>query len=47
MLSSKKLAIRKEKYKKPKEPSVENRTECHEIEPSKIRAMPEEDNPSF
>jgi hypothetical protein len=32
-----------------KEPSDENQTECHEIEPnpSKDRAMPEGDNPSF
>jgi hypothetical protein len=32
-----------------KELSDENQTECHEIEPnpSKDRAMPEEDNPSF
>jgi hypothetical protein len=32
-----------------KEPSEENQTECHEIEPnpSKDRAMPEGDNPSF
>jgi hypothetical protein len=34
---------------KLKEPSDENQTECHEIEPnpSKDRAMPEGDNPSF
>jgi hypothetical protein len=32
-----------------KEPSDENQTECHEIEPnpSKDRAMREGDNPSF
>jgi hypothetical protein len=32
-----------------KEPSDENQTKCHEIEPnpSKDRAMPEGDNPSF
>jgi hypothetical protein len=40
MLRSKKLEIRK-KNKKLKEPSDENQTECHEIEPnpSKDRAM--------
>jgi hypothetical protein len=35
---------------KLKEPSDENQTECHEIEPknqSKDRAMPEGDNPTF
>jgi hypothetical protein len=34
---------------KLKEPSDENQTEYHEIEPnpSKVRAMPEGDNPSF
>jgi hypothetical protein len=43
MLRSKKLEI------KLKEPSDENQTECHEIEPnpSMDRAMPEGDNPSF
>jgi hypothetical protein len=48
MLRSKKLEIR-EKMGKLKEPSDENQTECHEIEPnpSKDRAMPEGDNPSF
>jgi hypothetical protein len=46
MLRSKKLEIRR---KKMKEPSDENQTECHEIEPnpSKDRAMLEGDNPSF
>jgi hypothetical protein len=35
------------KMKKLKEPSHENQTECHEIEPNplKDRAMPEGDNP--
>jgi hypothetical protein len=34
---------------KLKEPSDENQTKCHEIDPnpSKDRAMPEGDNPSF
>jgi hypothetical protein len=38
-----------EKMWKLKEPSNENQTECHEIEPnpSKDRAMPEGDDPSF
>jgi hypothetical protein len=45
---SKKLEIRK-KVKTVKEPSDENQTEYHEIKPnpSKDRAMPEGDNPSF
>jgi hypothetical protein len=45
MLRSKKLEIRKKG--KVKEPSDENHTKCHEIEPnpSKDRAMPEGDNP--
>jgi hypothetical protein len=49
MLRSKKLEIREKKVKIVKEPSDENQTECHEIEPnpSKDRAMPEGDNPSF
>jgi hypothetical protein len=48
MLRSKKLEIRK-KVKTVKKPSDENQTECHEIEPypSKDKAMPEGDNPSF
>jgi hypothetical protein len=43
---SKKLEIRK---KTVKEPSDENHTECHEIEsnPSKDRATPEGESPSF
>jgi hypothetical protein len=49
MLKSKKFEIPGEKMWKLKEPSDENQTECHEIEPnpSKDRAMPKEDNPSF
>jgi hypothetical protein len=45
---SKKLEIQKKEVK-TEEPSDENQTECHEIEPnpSKDRAMPEGDNPSF
>jgi hypothetical protein len=48
MLRSKKLEIRGKKSKL-KEPSDENQTDCHEIEPnpSKDRAMPEGNNPSF
>jgi hypothetical protein len=48
MLRSKKLEIRKQMWKL-KDPSDENQTECHEIEPnsSKDRAMPEEDNPKY
>jgi hypothetical protein len=48
MLRFKKLEIRK-KMRKIEEPSDENQTECHEIEPnlSKDRAMPEGINPSF
>jgi hypothetical protein len=47
-LRSKKFEIRK-KMLKLKEPSDVNQTECHGIEPnpSKDRAMPEGDNPSF
>jgi hypothetical protein len=42
------LEIRK-KVKNVKEPSDENQTECHEIDPnpSKDKAMPEGDNPWF
>jgi hypothetical protein len=49
MLRSKKLEIREKKLWKLKEPSDENQTERHEIEPnpSKDRTMPEGDNPSF
>jgi hypothetical protein len=50
MLRSKALESRKKKQTwKLKEPSDENQTECHEIEPnpSKDTAMPEGDNPSF
>jgi hypothetical protein len=48
MLRSEKLEIRK-KVKTVNELSDENQTESHEIEPnpSKDRAMPEGDNPSF
>jgi hypothetical protein len=48
MLKSNKLEIRKKMWKL-KDPSDENQTECHELEPnpSKDRAMPEGDNPSF
>jgi hypothetical protein len=48
MLRSKKLEIRK-KVKTVKESSDENQTESHEIEPnpSKDKAIPEGDNPSF
>jgi hypothetical protein len=47
MLRSKKLEIRKKKKRKLKEPSDENQTECHEIEPNPSKDMPEGDNPSF
>jgi hypothetical protein len=49
MLRSKKLETRKKKNVwKLKEPSDENQTECHEIEPNPSdRAMHEGDNPSF
>jgi hypothetical protein len=48
MLRSKKLEIRK-KCENCEEPSDENQTKCHEIEPNllKDKAMPEGDNPSF
>jgi hypothetical protein len=48
MLRSKKLEIREKKWNL-KEPSDENQTECHEIEPNPMndKAMPEGDNPSF
>jgi hypothetical protein len=48
MLRSKKLEIRKKK-RKLKEPSDENQTECHEIEPnlSKDRAISEGDKNKY
>jgi hypothetical protein len=49
MLRSKKLEIPLKKVKTVKEPSDENQTEYHEIEPNppKDVAMPEGDNSSF
>jgi hypothetical protein len=50
IIRSKKLEIQKKKIMgKLNEPSDENQTECHEIEPnrSKDRTMPEEDNSSY
>jgi hypothetical protein len=49
MFRSKKLEIQKKNVKTVKEPSDENQTECHEIEPtpSKDRAMPDGNDPSF
>jgi hypothetical protein len=43
------LKNKKTDMKTVKEPSDENQTECHEIEPNplKDRAMPEGNNPSF